>query len=228
MKIIAHRGASAERPENTLAAFERALAIGVDGIEGDVLVTKDRRLVVRHDDLIQKDTTWHYVRELTFEELQAIDVGAGEQIPSLEMVFERFYGRCPVVLDVKDFGIAELLTEFLLKRRAHQGVRVTSFLHSEVVEMGRRCPGVERSIILGAMPVNVRGLLEETNTRSVALYRGYLNEAITRHLVEMGIEIWAYTVNLPREAQAFASWGIEAIYTDDPAAMQSLRKRPTA
>jgi glycerophosphoryl diester phosphodiesterase len=69
MKIIAHRGASAVRPENTLVAFEEAIRIGVDAIELDLHRTRDGMLVVLHDDLVQLDGEWRYVAELSFEEL---------------------------------------------------------------------------------------------------------------------------------------------------------------
>jgi len=131
MKLIAHRGASKERPENTLSAFKRALEIGVDWIETDLLATKDRRLVARHGDLIQKDGEWHYIKELTFEELRQIEVGEGERIPSLEMVFDLLKGRCPLMLDLKAFGLAEILVEFLSERKQDQQIHVTSFLHSD-------------------------------------------------------------------------------------------------
>lgn len=224
MKVIAHRGASAERPENTLAAFTRAVEIGVDGLEADLLLSKDGRLVVRHDDLIQVEGTWRYVRELTFAELRAIDVGQGERMPSLEEFYERFAGRCRLVLDIKTFGTAEPLAAFLRARRAGAGVRVTSFLHEEVAQVGRRVPDVDRSITLSAMPIHFEGLFRDTDTQAVALFRGYLNERITQRLRDMGISVWAYPVNFPREAEAFAAWGVEAIYTDDPASMQPLRR----
>jgi glycerophosphoryl diester phosphodiesterase len=223
MNIIAHRGASAERPENSMAAFERALEIGVDAIEADLLVTKDGRLVARHDDLIQKNGNWYYINELTFDELQEIDIGNGERVPSLEKVFDRFYGRCPIMLDLKQFGMAERLATFLKERKMEHGVHVTSFLHSEIAEIGGLYPGVERSIALAAMPITFDVFFQDTQTREVSLFRGYLNETIAQRLRNMGVRVRAYPVNLPREAAVFIQWGIDAIFTDDPAAMQSLR-----
>ena len=215
-------------PENSLAAFERALEIGVDAIEADLQVTKDGRLIARHNDLIQRDGQWSFVRELSLEELQQIDLGNGERIPSLEQVFERFHGRCPIVLDVKAFGMAEPLASFLLKRRAQRDVHVTSFLHVEIAEIGRLAPELDRSITFAAMPIRFEGLLQDAGTKAVVLYRGYLNEAIVRHLRDLGVGVQVYPVNLVGEAQAFASWGVRGIFTDDPAALQSLRGQTSA
>jgi glycerophosphoryl diester phosphodiesterase len=225
MEIIAHRGASAECPGNTLAAFERALAIGVDAIEADLLVTRDGVLVTRHDDLIEQDGQWHYIHELSFEQLQRIDLGSGARIPSLEQFFERFHGRCRLVLDLKTFGLAAPLGKFLRERTAGAEVHVTSFLHQEIVEISRQCPAVERSIVLAAVPITFAALFADTQTQQVSLFRGYITETVVRTLHEQGIRVWAYPVDLPREAAQFASWGIEAIFTDDPAAMQAVRDR---
>ncbi len=224
MKIIAHRGASAECPENTVAAFERALEIGVDAVELDLLITKEERLVVRHDDLIRQKGSWHSIRELSFDELKEVDVGKGERIPSLEEVFDRFYGRSPLMLDLKTFGLAESLSEFLIRRKALQGVHITSFLHSEIVEIAKRIPGIERSIVVAAMPIDFEPLFRDSGTQEVSLFRGYLNETITKRLQDHGIRVRAYPVNWPEEAKRFASWGVDAIFTDDPARMQSFRK----
>lgn len=223
MKLIAHRGASAECPENTMKAFECTLAIGVDAIEMDLLMTKDGHLVVRHDDLIRVGREWRYVHELTWEDLQKIDVGEGERVPSLKEVFDRFYGRIPLFLDLKSYGLAPILSKFLSGRKATERVHVTSFLHSEISEMGRLYPNVGRSIIFTALPIPFENHFHEASVQEVSLHRAYLTEAVVRKLREKGISVRVYTVNLPREGERFASWGVEAIFTDDPAAMQFLR-----
>ena len=224
MKIIAHRGASAVRPENTLAAFEEAIRIGVDAIELDLHQTRDGRLVALHDDLVRLDGDWRYVGELSFDELQRLDVGAGEHVPSLDLVLEQVRARCPLVLEIKAFGLAGPLSAVLRRHGLGTDLHVTSFLHEEVVEVGRQCPGLARSITLAAVPIRFQTLLEDSGTAEVSLFRGYLNREITARLRAHGATVRAYPVNLPREAALMAEWGVDAIYTDDPAAMQSLRE----
>jgi len=225
MKIIAHRGASAVRPENTLVAFEEAIRIGVDAIELDLHRTRDGMLVVLHDDLVQLDGEWRYVAELSFEELRRLDVGGGERVPALEQVLEQLRGRCALMLEIKAFGLAEPLGSLLRRHGVRSDLHVTSFLHEEVVEVGRQCPGLARSIALAAMPIRFQTLLEDAGTSEVSLFRGYLNREIAARLRAHGVGVRAYPVNLPREAAQMAEWGVEAIFTDDPAAMQSFRER---
>lgn len=224
MKIIAHRGASAERPENTLSSIERALEIGVDAVEVDLLLSKEGRLVVRHDDLILHRGRWHNVRELAWQELRQCDVGQGERIPLLEELFERVAGRSPLFLDLKTFGMAEPLARALQTYQAPEAIHVTSVLLTEISDFSRLCPEVERSIVLAAVPIRFDQLFEDSNTRQVSLFRGYLSQEIAARLREEGIRMRVYPVNLPQEAQRFRAWGVEAIFTDDPAGMQGLRE----
>jgi glycerophosphoryl diester phosphodiesterase len=94
--IFAHRGASAHAPENTLAAFELALAQGADGIELDAKLSADEHVVVIHDATVDRTTDRHgRVKDMSLAELRSLDAGRffaekyrGEKIPTLEEVFE--------------------------------------------------------------------------------------------------------------------------------------------
>ena len=94
--VLAHRGYSAKAPENTMAAFELALAVGADGIELDVHMTRDGEIVVIHDDTLDRTTNGKGpVSDQTMAELRELDAGswfspefAGERIPTLKLVLE--------------------------------------------------------------------------------------------------------------------------------------------
>src|SRR3954452_11230788 len=89
MRIYAHRGASATEPENTLRAFQRALDLGVEGIELDVQATADRVPVILHDrDLARTTNGTGNVDEITFDDLQTFDAGDGEHVPTLHEVLD--------------------------------------------------------------------------------------------------------------------------------------------
>lgn len=113
MKVIGHRGAAGLAPENTFAGFDLALAMGVDGIETDVQKTKDEVLVLFHDDRLDQTTSGTGVlQEMQWEELQQLDAGAwfdrkyaGERIPLLEEVLERYGRRTSLDLEIKQMGI---------------------------------------------------------------------------------------------------------------------------
>ncbi|MCW3130665.1 MAG: glycerophosphodiester phosphodiesterase family protein [Methanophagales archaeon] len=88
MKIIAHRGARAEEPENTLRAVRKAFECGVDAVEIDVRFSKDREIVVIHDDTLERTTNGiGKVGEKTLEQLRTLDAGKGEKFQDYEKCF---------------------------------------------------------------------------------------------------------------------------------------------
>src|SRR6266540_6973725 len=111
--VLAHRGASGYAPENTFPAFDRALALKSDGIETDVRSSKDGVLVLVHDERIDRTADGEgRIADLTFAELQKLDVGVGfnprhrgERIPTAEGFLDRYGGRLPLCLEVKQRGV---------------------------------------------------------------------------------------------------------------------------
>src|SRR6478736_8242354 len=113
MLVIAHRGASGHAPENTLAAFRRAVMLGASFIETDLQLSRDARFVAIHDDTVNRTTNGQgKVHDLTLADLRRLDAGswfgsefAGERIPTLEEILE-FAKKHDVVfyLELKPFG----------------------------------------------------------------------------------------------------------------------------
>src|SRR5512139_1614857 len=108
--VFAHRGASAHAPENTLAAFELALAQQADAIELDVKLSADGQVMVIHDSSVDRTTNGHgKVQDMTLAELKALDAGsffnsqfAGEKIPTLNEVFEAMGKRTFINIELKN------------------------------------------------------------------------------------------------------------------------------
>ncbi|MDZ8170701.1 glycerophosphodiester phosphodiesterase [Microbacterium xanthum] len=100
--VAAHRGASIEYPENTLAAFAAAIAYGAEGIELDVALSTDGVPVVMHDDTVDRTTDGHGpVDALTAAQLAALDAGRGERVPTLAEVLALAAGRAEVNIEIK-------------------------------------------------------------------------------------------------------------------------------
>ena len=103
--IIGHRGASADAPENTLAAFALAVEQGADGVELDVRLTADQEIVVIHDPTVDRTTTGSgSIDRLTARDLQSFDAGQGQSIPTLDEVFETFGPTLLYNIEIKDLG----------------------------------------------------------------------------------------------------------------------------
>lgn len=225
MQIISHRGASAGAPENTFLAFDHAIRQGVDALETDVLLTKDGQMVCRHDNLIQKDGTWYYLEELSAAELNKIDLGSGERVPSLEEVLERYGRKLPLLLDLKCPGLAVKLKSYFTQHKMPAHLHFTSFFLDEIRTLAEAFPEAGHSIVLSALPGRFQPLFEDSRTREVSLYRGYLTLDTVKKLQDHGICIRVYPVNVPKEAAKLDDWKIDGIFTDQPDVMQFLRKK---
>ena len=135
--VIAHRGASSYAPENTLAAFDLALAMGVRHLELDVHAACDGPIVVIHDDRV--DRTTHgtgAVADKTLAELRALDAGAwfgekfaGERIPTFEEVLQRYKGRLHLHVEIKGHsaGLAQRTVDWIGRYAMKDQVAITSF-----------------------------------------------------------------------------------------------------
>jgi glycerophosphoryl diester phosphodiesterase len=111
--VIAHRGASAYAPENTLAAFQLAAEQGADAIELDVDLTRDGHVVVMHDATIERTTNGHgRVHDLALDEIRQADAGVwkgvafkGERVPLLQEVFEAVGQQLLINVEIKDMSL---------------------------------------------------------------------------------------------------------------------------
>lgn len=106
---VAHRGASAYAPENTIAAYDKAVKMKADYIEIDVQRSKDGELVLIHDTTVDRTTDGSgKVGDFTFEELRSLDAGswkgeqfAGEQIPTFDEILDRYHGKIGILVELK-------------------------------------------------------------------------------------------------------------------------------
>lgn len=115
--VIAHRGASGYYPENTLKSIEYAIEMGSDIIEIDLKMTKDRQIVLMHDDAVDRTTNGKgTVKDLTVQQLKTLDAGGGEGVPLLTEVMELFEkGAEKFMFDISSRGYEEQIVELIHK-----------------------------------------------------------------------------------------------------------------
>lgn len=154
-RIFGHRGDSANFPENTLLAFREAIRAGADGIECDLQRTRDGHWVLLHDEGLARTSngaSQAALKDLTLEELQKVDVGQGEKVPTLEELLDLLPADRWLNLELKAPAVHEThlpeLIEFLeAKGRLQGNLHVSSFHHELLVPFARR--GVETGMLMG-------------------------------------------------------------------------------
>ena len=135
--VIAHRGASGMFPENTLLAFRRALDAGAHALELDVNMSSDDVPLVIHDSTLDRTTSGRgAVRARTSGEVQRLDAGQGEPVPTLADVLESFVD-VPLIVELKDPAAAPAVSTMLKRTGAVKRVLVGSFRHAAVTPCRR-------------------------------------------------------------------------------------------
>lgn len=118
MQIIAHRGASALEPENTLKSFIKAMKLGVDMVECDVRTTLDGQLVIHHDPYLDRTTNGTgLLKNKSLSELRQLNAGDGERIPTLREAIDTVKGQVGLVIEVKDPGSEEKILNLIKEEK---------------------------------------------------------------------------------------------------------------
>ena len=221
--IIAHRGASVERPENTLAAFRRALGLDVDGIELDVPVTRDGMPVVFHDPTLRRMTgTPGRIAALTWAQLRPLRIRGSEPIPRLVDVLRLTRGHAVVQLEMKSGAVAPMVRA-IAAARATEWVILASFDRRLVAAARDLVPAIPRMLITEgrAAPAALVRQLAACGAAGISVnHRAIRSAAWVRHFHQRGYAVWSWTVNDPALARRLAGWGVDALLGDDPALLR--------
>jgi len=244
--VFAHRGGSALAPENTLAAFERGLALGADGIELDVHLSKDGVVVVHHDDSVGRTTNGTgAVSELTADELAGLDAGfhfrqgeaafpfrgCGLGVPRLSDVLSRFRDT-RVIVELKGGSAALALATVDAVRRADAVDRVC--IGSQWLRGVRVVRTTDPAIATSAAREEVRLALYRSWIRlsppGRARYNGFQvpetaegfrivspRFVAAANRSDRAVQVW--TVNREDDARRLLGWGVQALITDRPDVM---------
>ncbi len=231
--IIAHRGANREAPENTISAFSRALELGAQGVELDVLVSKDGHFVVTHDEWLYRLTGLkEWTENLTLRELKLLDFGShfsnkfkGEKIPRLEEVIELLKGKILINIEIKgrkifnegrEEKLAQLIREFDLVDQVY----VSSFNIFALHRMKQMAPEIRRGYLFFEKQFGLsrRGLWRYLfDPYSINLSKALAFEGLLPKFKNQGYACWVWSVNDEKEILKLCEMGAEAIITDEPA-----------
>lgn len=217
-EIIAHRGASRERPENSLSAFHRAVELGADAAELDVHCTHDGTVVVHHDPAIPGHGA---ITALTAATVASLSV-RGEPIPTLAEVLDAVGARLRVYVELKGANTVPPVLEVLRARRAaHPGaedrVAVHCFDHRLVAQALRIDPSVARGVLEVSYPVEPTGAARPVDARDLWRHRDFIDAALVRAAHAEGRRVIAWTVNDADTMRRFTDWGVDGLCTDDVA-----------
>lgn len=234
--VLGHRGASADAPENTVAAFHLAMEQGADGVELDVWRCASGEVVVVHDETTARVAGDSLrVPDASFQALRALDVGAwkgdrfrGERIPLLSEVLEALPGAT-VNVELKgrgrDRAVAPAAAEVIRRAGAESRVVVSSFQSGLLGAFRAAAPKVARGFLFedeGLWQVRVALATRLHRTAAVHPAARLVTPARARHWQEMGLAVNAWTVDEPAEVERLAVLGVSALITNVPAKVRAV------
>ncbi len=241
--VIGHRGAGGHAPENTLAAFRLGLAMGADGVECDIHMSRDGRIVVIHDATLDRTTSGTgRVGEQSFAELQALDAGSwfdeafeGERIPSLEAVFEvlreaeRETGRERwFFIELKHGneiypGIEEQLVLAIAASGHAERVGVISFDHRAISRLRALNPSLRTGVLYDARPVDAAALAQAAGAGWIGPAVKWVDAAEVAQAREAGLEVFVWTANQEEAMRRVLELGVTAAGSDYPDRLLAMR-----
>lgn len=236
--IIAHRGDSAHRPENTLASFASALEVGADIVELDVHLTKDGRVAVIHDPTVDRTTDGKgRVAELTLQELRALSAGypkrfgqayAGERVPTLPEVLAFLKGRARALIEIKREAVSEdaaggieALTVEAVRRAEMTGdVALISFEPRALMRCRELGPEVKRGQLFHrATPAEVVAGARAVECDLVMPEKGMLTDDLWARVREDGLKLGTWVVDDPEELRALSRYELYGVASNRPGAL---------
>lgn len=246
--VHGHRGARAVRPENTMPAFEYAIQAGADVLELDLAVTADDVLVASHDPVLPAwcsgGSGTRVIREMTFARLQAWDCGAktnpaypkqmavpGTRVPRLDQVLALgARGKFEFNIETKIFRdkpeltptpevFARLLVEAVRRYKLEPRVIIQSFDFRTLEAAARMAPEIRRSALFERLPADFVERVRKIPASIVSPHYSRVTAKNTAEAHAAGLEVVPWTANQEQDWAALAAAKVDAIISDDPAAL---------
>jgi glycerophosphoryl diester phosphodiesterase len=229
--VMAHRGASAVAPENTLVAYEKAMEMGADYAELDVRQTKDGAIVLMHDKTVHRTTGMKgFVWDFTLEELKQLEAGSwfgekykGEPIPTLEEVIRLVQGRMKLNIEVKisenEPGIAQKVVDIVRAENFSKNCMITSFDMETIKTFKVIGPDLRTGFIFDK---EYRPDVFEGNWDILSSNYKLVDAEFMCLAKKSGKKTYVWTVNEREEMLRLIGLGVDGIITDKPDLLNSV------
>ena len=240
--VVAHRGGAALAPENTLAAFENALAIGVDQVECDVHLSKNGELVVMHDPNVSRTTDGNgQISEMTLAEIKKLNAAAkfsggtfsAQPPPTLGELLDLIKGKAGIQIEIKLAagnarypGIEKKVVDALKAKGMTDQAIVISFDFPTLKDIKAIDPRVKTGALVNAQWMTARmtkspeEIVDEVIQSSGADYfmptSGSVTEALVKATHAKGLKLGTWTVDATSEMKRLAGWGVDGITSNKP------------
>ncbi|MBC7960580.1 MAG: glycerophosphoryl diester phosphodiesterase membrane domain-containing protein, partial [Vallitaleaceae bacterium] len=203
VQIASHRGDGFSAPENSMSSIQSALAKGVDAIEIDIQMTKDGILVLNHDLTLKRIARVDYkVSELTYEELQKIDIGdyyavyyKDEFIPTLDSVLDAAKGKAQLIIEIKSYSYNQELVEKLVQSLQEHDMVEQCMVQSFSYQALKAVRKLDSAIRIGQIIYVAAGNLNKLDVDFYTIKQVILSDTFVANAHRQGRQVWVWTVN---------------------------------
>jgi glycerophosphoryl diester phosphodiesterase len=222
MLKIAHRGAKAYEPENTLQAFQKALELNSDGIELDVHLSSDGHIIVIHDETIDRTTNGKgLANDFTLAKLKSFFIDEKHQIPTLNEVFDLVDKKCLINIELKGLGtprkVVALIEEYISEKNwNYNHFIISSFDWNMLEETSNLNPNIPIGILTEENIDTALAFAEKIKAKAIHPDFNLLNKENVRQIQEKGFLVLPWTVNSEKDIQKVKSYNVNGIISDNP------------
>lgn len=216
--ILGHRGAKGEKPENTILGIRYALELGVKAIEIDVHLSSDDRLMVIHDETVDRTTNSSgKVLQMSSDELRSLDAGLGERIPFLEDVLELYEDfNFTLFIEVKALNCEKKVIDLIAQNDLYSKIIVKSFNHRIVKKVKELDAKVKTSCLMYGLPINAVNIIENAKADGISISVSTVDQALVELCQHNDYKVTVWNINEKDSLAPFLEMGVDFIGTDYP------------
>ncbi|UHA74191.1 glycerophosphodiester phosphodiesterase [Paenibacillus sp. 481] len=239
MLIWSHRGVSGYAPENTMAAFRKAIQMDCAGIELDIQQTKDGQIIIIHDEDVQRTTNGKgFVIDHLLEDIRRLDAGswfhpdfAAERLPTLDEFLDLVEPTNMIInIEIKNVpffyqGIEEKLIAAVKARGMMERIIVSSFDHVALAKMARLEPSIKLGVLFGDRLLEPWRYVQSLPFKAYSVHPhfSFADETFISEFHKLGCKVYAYTVDRPEWAAELEARGIDGIFSNVPDQVQHTK-----
>jgi len=223
MLKIGHRGAKGYEPENTLLSIKKAIEQGVNAVEIDVHRTKDNKIVVIHDDKVDRTTDGKgFVKDMTLEQLKKLDAGKKEKIPTLQEVIDLVKGKIKLIVEIKQKNIYPEIARIIKNNGMYENCYVISFWHDEIKKIKEFDENIHTGVLMVGCPVSL-GFARNIKAEALVMNYQYVDSDFVEMCHEDNLKVFVWNINEKELIKEYVKMRVDGISSDFPDILTGLK-----
>ena len=217
MKIVGHKGAAGYAPENTILSFQKAIELGCDRAELDVHISKDKEVIVIHDEIVDRISDGKgKVSDMTLAEIKKLNCSEGQKISTLQEVIDFCKGKIDLQIELKGKNTSQSVGELIIKNNILDSALVTSFEVDFLREIKKINHNIKTGLLLRKINEGLWSLTKELSLEYICPKSTIVTKELVEEVHKLNLKVYAYHVNDKETWYKMDKLGVDDIGTDFP------------